>query len=59
MDFTKTPIIDRDSTIVLGDRVMGEMPELVSQFEVSEEYTQISYKDSVYRVTPLEYAGFL
>ena len=58
MDFTKTPIIDRDSTIVLGDRVMGEMPELVSQFEVSEEYTQISYKDSVYRVTPLEYAGF-
>ena len=37
---------------------MGEMPELVSQFEVSEEYTQISYKDSVYRVTPLEYAGF-
>ena len=58
VDFTKTPIIDRDSTIVLGDRVMGEMPELVSQFEVSEEYTQISYKDSVYRVTPLEYAGF-
>lgn len=58
VDFTKTPIIDRDSTIVLGDRVMGEMPELVSQFEVSDEYTQISYKDSVYRVTPLEYAGF-
>lgn len=58
VDFTKTPIIDRDSTIVLGDRVMGEMPELVSQFEVSTEYTQISYKDSVYRVTPLEYAGF-
>ena len=59
VDFSKTPIIDRDSTIVLGDRVMGEMPELVSQFEVSTEYTQISYKNSVYRVTPLEYAGFV
>lgn len=59
VDFTKTPIIDRDSTSVLGDRVMGEMPELVSQFEVSKEYTQISYKDSVYRVTPLEYADFI
>lgn len=59
VDFTKTPIIDRESTIVLGDRVMGEMPELVSQFEVSTEYTQISYKDSVYRVTPLEYADFI
>lgn len=59
VDFSKTPIIDRDSTIKLGDKVMGEMPELVSQFEVSEEYTQISYKNSVYRVTPLEYAGFI
>ena len=59
VDFTKTPIIDRESTIVLGDRVMGKMPELVSQFEVSEEYTQISYRNSVYRVTPLEYASFI
>ena len=59
VDFNKTAIIDRDSTLVLGDRVMGQMPELVSQFEVSHEYTQISYKDSVYRVTPLEYADVL
>ena len=56
VDFTKTPIIDRDSTLALGDRVMGQMPDLVSQFEVATDYTQISYKDSVYRVTPLEYA---
>ena len=59
VDFNKTAIIDRDSTLALGDRVMGQMPELVSQFEVSPEYTQISYKDSVYRVTPLEYADVL
>ena len=26
---------------------------------MSTEYTQISYKDSVYRVTPLEYADFI
>ena len=58
VDFTKTPIIDRDTTEALGDRVMGQMSDLVSQFEVSSEYTQISYKDSVYRVTPLEYADF-
>lgn len=59
VDFSKTAIIDRDSSEVLGDRVMGQMPELVSQFTVSNEYTQISYKDSVYRVTPLEYADVL
>lgn len=59
VDFTKTPIIDRTSTLMLGDRAMGNIPELVSQFEVSEEYTEISYKESVYRVTPLEYADLL
>lgn len=58
VDFSKTPIIDRKSTVKLGDKVMGEIPEYVSQFEVSNDYTQISYKNSVYRVTPLEYASF-
>ena len=59
VDFTKTPIIDRDSSIRLGDKVMGNMSELVSQFDVSEEYTQISYQNSVYRVTPLTYNGII
>lgn len=59
VNFNKTPIIDRDSSIRLGDKVMGNMEEWVSQFNVSEEYTQVSYKDSVYRVTPLTYNGFI
>lgn len=59
VDFTKTPIIDRDSSERLGDKVMGNMTEWVSQFDVSNEYTQISYKDSVYRVTPLTYNGVI
>ncbi len=59
VDFEKTPIIDRDSSIRLGDKVMGNMTEWVSQFDVSQEYTQISYKDSVYRVTPLTYNGII
>ncbi len=58
VDFTKTPVIDRSTTEALGDRVMGQMSDLVSQFNVSNEYTQISYDNSVYRVTPLEYADF-
>ena len=59
VDFTKTPIIDRDSSVRLGDKVMGNMSELVSQFDVSDEYTQISYRNSVYRVTPLTYNGII
>ncbi|MDD4624015.1 MAG: hypothetical protein PHX40_01430 [Bacilli bacterium] len=58
VDFNKTPLIDKDSSIKLGDRVMGQMPELVSQFDVSTIYTQINFNNEITRVTPLEYSDF-
>ncbi len=57
VDFNKLPLLDKDSSLKLGDRVMGQMPELVSQFDVSSLYTQINYNDEIVRVTPLEYNG--
>lgn len=39
-----------------GSKKLGEMTDLVSQFEVQENYTQINYKGTPYRVTPLRYA---
>lgn len=59
VDFSKFPLIDKDSSRKLGDRVMGQMPEMVSQFNVSNLYTQINYKEEITRVTPLEYSGFI
>ncbi len=59
VDFTKIPLLDKASSQKLGDRVMGQLPELVSQFYVSDLYTQINYNDSILRVTPLEYNGFI
>lgn len=56
VDFTKLPLLDRDSSEVLGDRVMGQVSDLVSQFNVSNQYTQINYNEKIIRVTPLEYA---
>lgn len=56
-DFNKLPLLDRDSSEKIGDRTMGQMSELVSQFDVSEQYTQINYNDEIIRVTPLEYNG--
>lgn len=50
------PVVDRDTATRLGSRKLGEMSELVSQFEISSEYTQINYQGSPYRVTPLMYA---
>ncbi len=59
VDFNKIPLLDKDSSKKLGDRVMGQMPELVSQFYVSDKYTQINYNDEIIRVTPLEYDGLI
>ena len=59
VDFNKIPLLDKDSTQKLGDRKMGEMPEYVSQYSVSDLYTQINYKNEIIRVTPLEYNGFI
>jgi len=58
VDPTTLPLLDRDSSSKLGDRVMGQMPEMVSQFYVSDYYTQINYNNKILRVTPLEYNGF-
>lgn len=59
VNFNQLPLLDKDSSIVLGDRVMGQMNELVSQYSVSDLYTQINYNDSIMRVTPLEYADIV
>lgn len=56
VNFNQLPLLDKDSSQVLGDRVMGQMGDLVSQYNVSSMYTQINYKDNIVRVTPLEYA---
>ena len=59
VDFSKVPLLDKNSTQKIGDRVMGEMTDLVSQFTVSNIYTQINYNDKIVRVTPLEYDGMI
>ena len=59
VDFNKVPLLDKDSSQKLGDRVMGQMSELVSQFYVSNLYTQINYNNEIVRVTPIEYNGFI
>ncbi len=56
-DFNTVPILDKDSASLLGDRKMGSMVDMVSQFEVSNDYTQINVNNRPVRVTPLSYAS--
>ena len=59
VDFNTLAIVDKNSSRKLGDRVVGSMGELVSQFEVSDLYTQINYNDEIVRVTPLDYYDWI
>ncbi|MDY4922164.1 CvpA family protein [Frisingicoccus sp.] len=56
------PIVDKDSAIQLGNRKIGELVNLISQFEVDEydySYTQINYRDIPTRVAPLRYGNII
>lgn len=57
LSFDQIPLLDRDSAAILGNRKMGSMVDMVSQFEVDELYSQVNYKDQPVRVSPLKYAN--
>ena len=57
VDFKTIPLLDKSSAELLGNRKMGSMVDMVSQFEVSTEYTQINYQNTPVRVAPLVYAS--
>ena len=59
LSFDKIPLLDKDTAELLGDRKMGSMVDMVSQFEVDELYSQINYQDRPVRVSPLKYADLI
>lgn len=59
LSFDQIPLLDRDSAQLLGDRKMGSMSDMVSQFDADPIYSQINYQDRPVRVTPLKYASLI
>ena len=59
VNYEEIPVIDRNSATLLGNRVMGGIPEYVSQFEISPLYSQINYQGHPVRVSPLLYADYI
>ncbi len=55
ISFDEIPMLDESSARRLGDRKLGELSDMVSQFEVAYDYTQINYKGRPVRVASLEY----
>lgn len=56
--YDEIPMLDEDSARRLGNRKLGELSDMVSQFEISNDYTQINYQGSPVRVACLEYGDF-
>ncbi len=56
LPLSQIPVVDRGTAERLGSRKIGEVVELVSQFNVSTYYTQINFNNTPVRVSPLEYA---
>ncbi|MCD7746419.1 MAG: CvpA family protein [Lachnospiraceae bacterium] len=64
ISYDKIPMLDKDSSVQLGNRTLGSLSasdsSLVSQFEVSdEEYSQINYQNEPVRVAPLLYGNII
>ncbi len=59
LPLSQIPVVDRDTAERLGSRKIGEVVDLVSQFNVSTYYTQINFQNTPVRVSPLEYADIV
>ena len=59
ISFSEIPTLDRASAEYLGDRQMGTLSDMVSQFEYSNDSTQINYQGRPVRVAPIAYADLI
>jgi len=59
ISYDQIPMLDAASAEKLGDRKLGELSDMVSQFEVADNYSQINYHGRPVRVTPLEYGDII
>jgi len=55
ISYDQIPMLDKTSAQRLGDRKLGELSDLVSQFTVVNDYTQMNYKNRPVRIATLAY----
>jgi energy-coupling factor transporter transmembrane protein EcfT len=55
----KIPVVDKSTAIKLGEKQIGTIQSLGSQYNVNPKYTIISQNNALYRVANLEYRDFI
>ena len=51
-------LMDSETAQKMGDRTLGALSDVVSQYEINPTYRQINYKKAPQKVSNLEYADF-
>ena len=59
ISYDQIPMLDKDSAARLGSRKLGELADMVSQFEIISNYNQINYQGRPVRVTSLAYGDLI
>ena len=59
VSWEQIPKLDSNSASALANKKMGELSDLVSQFEVNTNTVQINYQDRPVRATYLDYGDFI
>ncbi|MCD7825420.1 MAG: hypothetical protein LUH14_05605 [Clostridiaceae bacterium] len=57
-EVTDIALMDTESARILGNRKIGSLSDVVSQYEVEEDYTQIAVDKRPMKVSSLKYASF-
>ena len=57
-EITHIALMDTASAQVLGDKTLGALSEVISQYDVSDYYTQINFMGAPKKVSNLEYDDF-
>ncbi len=57
-EVTNIALMDGDSARTIGNRTLGSLSDVVSQYRISDNYTQINYKKTPKKVANLEYDDF-
>lgn len=57
-EITHIALMDTASAQVLGDKTLGALSDVISQYDVSDYYTQINFGGSPKKVSNLEYDDF-
>lgn len=55
---TNIALMDSDSAAMLGKRAMGDLADVVSQYQIGTQYVQINYNGTPQKVVNLEYVDF-